>query len=169
MKSPVCRPMRLTGSCPSPPHAALGRAPHCYGGAAALTGSPAQPAPDVVFLDLGCAESPREFAPPLDVELPVRAREGLLDCLRGHEQLVTDLTVGVAPSRPARDPQFARRECLDSGHAGAPWPPSGGHELLARAFCHWDRAAAVSQVQRLPQRLARLCALARSTHGSSEL
>ena len=109
---------------------------------------------------LGSAKRSGEFAPPFDVELPVRAREVLLDCLHDHEQVPRDLPAGTAMSRPARDPQLARRQCPDACNTGPPRPPPGSDELLARPLGDGDRAAAVGQIQRLAQRLARLRALA---------
>src|ERR1700759_139507 len=54
-----------------------------------------------------------EFAPRADVELAVGVREVDLDRLRGDEEFLGDLAVGLRFRRHRRDPALARGQRLD--------------------------------------------------------
>src|SRR5581483_4912739 len=98
----------------------------------------------------------RELAPRSDPELPVAAREVDLHGLERHVERLRDLLVRVPRGGEIRHAPLARRERTRTGPLGRARPCARGVELRADALLEPVGAAAVGEVERAAERVARL-------------
>ena len=103
-------------------------------------------------------ERRRQLLARADVELGVRPPEVRLDRLAGHEQRLGDLGVRQPAGGEVGDPPLARGQRVDAAQLQPARARAGRQQVVARLLGEHGRAAALRQVERLAQRLARLAA-----------
>src|SRR5204863_8325683 len=69
----------------------------------------------------------------VDVELPVRAAQVLLDRLRSDKEHLSDLLVAQPLGRHLRDAPLARGQLVDTTHEPGAWPRTGRRQLSVAA------------------------------------
>ncbi len=97
-----------------------------------------------------------QLPPRADPELAVGGAEVNLDRLRGHVELLGDVAVGEALGGQLGDAPLARGQRLRPAARRDPRSAAGGVQLGARLGSDTLRPAPLRQLQRAPQRLARL-------------
>ena len=113
--------------------------------------------------------SVREAWAAADAELAVRVAQVELDRGGGDEQRLRDLAVLRAGGRELGDPALARRQRVGARGRPPARPRAGRPQLAERPVLERARAAAVGDVDRQPQPLARLVRLARAPQRDAQV
>lgn len=103
------------------------------------------------------AEFAGQFVAGPDVELLEDVPEVGLDGSLGDEEALCDLAVSRALGRDPGHAELARCEGLDTGEDGPARTAAGGEELLAGALRERFGTCAVSELETLPETVARVC------------
>jgi hypothetical protein len=104
-------------------------------------------------------EFARQLVAGRDLELLEDVSEVGLDGSLGDEEALCDLAVGRALGREPGDAELAGRQGLDTGEDGPARTAAGGEELLAGALRERCGTCAVSELEAMPQAVARLCSM----------
>lgn len=104
-----------------------------------------------------------------DAELFVRSAEVELDGARGHDELSGDVVVGQALGGELGDASLGGGQCVGSGASGAAGARSGAAQVGQDLFGEGGRSAALGDLGRAVQRLARIGALPAPEMGGAEV